>query len=155
MSNTTNTQRAVQDDTKPRRSTKLSGKLKVLPEQPEPAPVPTKRALLAPAQGGEGSNATGDSDDDDGDGGPDEDETEDVDVGFFSLLVLLRWLIYAGVLDLASPTEIPQPHIPHTLLPHTAGCPNRCTTRSRGCPREPRVAMLYVSRRRKQSPFPA
>ncbi|KAI9432982.1 DUF155-domain-containing protein [Lactarius indigo] len=70
------------DDTKPRRanrSTKVSGKLKVLPEQPEPGPVPTKRALLAPAQGGEGSGATADSDDDDGDGGPDEDETEDVD----------------------------------------------------------------------------
>jgi hypothetical protein len=79
-----NTQRALQDDTKPRRSTKVSGKLKVLPEQPEPGPVPTKRALLAPVQGGEGSNATGDSDDDDGDGdgGPDEDETEDVDVCF-------------------------------------------------------------------------
>lgn len=81
-----NTQRAIQDDTKPRRSTKASGKLKVLPEQPEPGPVPTKRALLAPVQGGEGSNATGDSDDDDGDGdgGPDEDETEDVDVRFLS-----------------------------------------------------------------------
>ncbi len=75
------------DDTKPRRanrSTKVSGKLKVLPEQPEPGPVPTKRALLAPPQGGEGSGATGDSDDDDGDGGPDEDETEDVDVRSFS-----------------------------------------------------------------------
>ncbi len=76
-------QRITLDDTKPRRanrSTKVSGKLKVLPDQPEPGPVPTKRALLAPAQSGEGSGATGDSDDDDGDGGPDEDETEDVDV---------------------------------------------------------------------------
>jgi hypothetical protein len=76
------------DDSKHRRanrSTKVSGKLKVLPEQPDPGPVPTKRALLAPAQGGEGSGAaTGDSDDDDGDGGPDEDETEDVDVRSFS-----------------------------------------------------------------------
>lgn len=95
MSGTTNSsQRAVPDDAKPRRSTKVSGKLKVLPEQPEPGPVPTKRALLAPAQGGEGSNATGDSDDDDGDGGPDEDETEDVDVRlFFSLIVPLLWLM--------------------------------------------------------------
>ncbi|KAI0293973.1 hypothetical protein BC826DRAFT_1091733 [Russula brevipes] len=80
----TNTHRGVPDDSIPRRanrSTKVSGKLKVLPEQPDPGPVPTKRALLAPAQTGEGSNATGDSDDDDGDGdgGPDEDETEDVD----------------------------------------------------------------------------
>jgi hypothetical protein len=93
MSGTTNP-----DDTKPRRSTKLTGKLKVLPEQPEPGPVPTKRALLAPAQGGEGSNATGDSDDDDGDGGPDEDDTEDVDVRFSlsSLLVLLLWLMLLG-----------------------------------------------------------
>ena len=79
--NATNNQR--QDDSnsrRPNRSTKLSGKLKVLPEQPEPGPVPTKRALLAPAQGGEGSAATPDSDDDDGDGGADEDDTEDVDV---------------------------------------------------------------------------
>ena len=86
-SNVINTQRAIPDDTntrRPNRSTKVSGKLKVLPEQPEPGPVPTKRALLAPAQGGEGSNATGDSDDDDGDGdgGADEDETEDVEVRF-------------------------------------------------------------------------
>lgn len=90
MSSATNPQRVVPDDTKPRRSTKVSGKLKVLPEQPEPAPVPTKRALLAPPPGGEGSNATGDSDDDDGDGGPDEDETEDVDVRspFLSHLVI-------------------------------------------------------------------
>lgn len=148
MSATTNP-----DDTKPRRSTKLSGKLKVLPEQPEPAPVPTKRALLAPAQGGEGSNATGDSDDDDGDGGPDEDETEDVDVRFSSLLDLVLWLMSLGRL-LAS-TIPPTPHSLRTLLRHTAGGPNRCTTRSRGCPREPRVAMLYDSRRRKQSPSPA
>lgn len=80
--NTSQRERDLPDDLKPRRvnrSTKVSGKLKVLPEQPEPGPVPTKRALLAPAQGGEGSGATGDSDDDDGDGGPDEDETEDVD----------------------------------------------------------------------------
>ena len=81
--NTTNIQRDPPDDSKPRRanrSTKVSGKLKVLPEQPDPGPVPTKRALLAPAQSSEGSGATGESDDDDGDGGPDEDETEDVDV---------------------------------------------------------------------------
>ena len=111
MSGTTNnSQRAVPDDTKPRRSTKVSGKLKVLPEQPEPGPVPTKRALLAPAQGGEGSNATGDSDDDDGDGGPDEDETEDVDVRFSSLLVLLLWLMRLDVLALAS--QYPPPYTP-------------------------------------------
>jgi hypothetical protein len=139
MSGTTNP-----DDTKPRRSTKVSGKLKVLPEQPEPGPVPTKRALLAPAQGGEGSNATGDSDDDDGDGGPDEDETEDVDVRFSFSLPL--WLMLLG----RALTWHPQ-----YPLRYTAGGPNRCTTRSRECPREPRVAMLYVSRRRKQSPFPA
>ena len=102
MSATTNP-----DDSKPRRSTKVSGKLKVLPEQPEPAPVPTKRALLAPAQGGEGSNATGDSDDDDGDGGPDEDETEDVDVRFF--LILLLWLMLLGRLDLAAIPNTPNP----------------------------------------------
>ena len=99
MSSATNPQRGVPDDTKPRRSTKVSGKLKVLPEQPEPAPVPTKRALLAPAQGGEGENATGDSDDDDGDGGPDEDETEDVDVRF----LYFRWVIFAMLSESAQP----------------------------------------------------
>ena len=153
MSGTTNnSQRAIPDDTKPRRSTKVSGKLKVLPEQPEPGPVPTKRALLAPAQGGEGSNATGDSDDDDGDGGPDEDETEDVDVRFSFPLVLLLWLMRLDVLALASPIP-PTPYSPHTHWQHAAGRPNRCTIRSRECPREPPVAMLYVSRRRKQSLF--
>jgi hypothetical protein len=83
LSMSATTQRDPPDDSKHRcanRSTKVSGKLKVLPEQPEPGPVPTKRALLAPAQSSEGSGATGESDDDDGDGGPDEDETEDVDV---------------------------------------------------------------------------
>jgi len=105
----TNTQRAIQDDTKPRRSTKVSGKLKVLPEQPEPGPVPTKRALLAPAQGGDGSNATGESDDDDGDGdgGPDEDETEDVDVRFTRSFFCCQFCD-----DVPHP---PQPHAPRSL----------------------------------------
>ena len=147
MSNSaTNPQRGVvPDDTKPRRSTKVSGKLKVLPEQPEPAPVPTKRALLAPAQGGEGENATGDSDDDDGDGGPDEDDTEDVDVRFpfFVGLFLLRCV---------QPNQNPQPHTSRLL---TAGGLNSCITRLHECLQEPRVAMLFVSRKRKQSPFPA
>ncbi|KAI0264668.1 hypothetical protein BC834DRAFT_937418 [Gloeopeniophorella convolvens] len=64
-------QRATDDAAKPRganRSTKVAGKLKVLPEQPEPAPVPTKRALLAPA-------TPGDSDEDD----EDEDTTDNVE----------------------------------------------------------------------------
>ncbi len=124
MSSTTNnSQRAIPDDTKPRRSTKVSGKLKVLPEQPEPGPVPTKRALLAPALGGEGSNATGESDDDDGDGGPDEDDTEDVDVRFAFLLVLLPWLC-ADVLDLALPKP-PTPFPPYPFATHTAGAPKQ------------------------------
>lgn len=114
-----NIHRAIQDETKPRRSTKVSGKLKVLPEQPEPGPVPTKRALLAPAQGGEGSNATGESDDDDGDGdgGPDEDETEDVDVRFLFLLFKLRCAY-------AARAKNPQPH---TVPPrqYTTGGTNR------------------------------
>jgi hypothetical protein len=37
--------------------------------------------------------------------------------------------------------------------PYTACGPNRRITKSRGCPREPRVAMRCGSRRRKQSPF--
>jgi hypothetical protein len=118
MSSATNSQRPVPDDTKPRRSTKLSGKLKVLPEQPEPGPVPTKRALLAPAQGGEGSNATGDSDDDDGDGGPDEDETEDVDVRLPLFLVRLFLLMLRGCARLASPKPTtPYPSVTHCWPP--------------------------------------
>lgn len=126
------------DDTKHRRanrSTKVSGKLKVLPEQPEPGPVPTKRALLAPAQGGEGSGATGDSDDDDGDGGPDEDETEDLDVRSFSLLA--RHLII-GVQNVLTPPN-PQPF--------------RHIIRSRACPRAPRVETRYGLRRRRPGHF--
>jgi hypothetical protein len=147
MSSASNPQRGVPDDTKPRRSTKVSGKLKVLPEQPEPAPVPTKRALLAPAQSGEGENATGDSDDDDGDGGPDEDETEDVDVRF-------PYFCWVNAERMCSTWHRQNPQ-PHTSRSYMAGGPNRCITRLRECPQEPRVAMLYVSRRRKQSPFPA
>ncbi|KAI0065246.1 DUF155-domain-containing protein [Artomyces pyxidatus] len=50
-----------------KRSTKVAGKLKVLPEQPEPEPVPAKRVLLGPARDkGDGSATTGDSDDDEG-----------------------------------------------------------------------------------------
>ena len=107
-----NIQRIIQDDTKPRRSTKVSGKLKVLPEQPEPGPVPTKRALLAPAQGGEGSNATGESDDDDGDGdgGPDEDETEDVDVRFLFLLIQVPFCLSCA--GQKPPTPYPLDHTP-------------------------------------------
>jgi len=124
MSGTTNP-----DDTNPRRYTKVSGKLKVLPEQPEPFPVPTKRALLAPAQGGEGSNATGDSDDDDGDGGPDEDETEDVDVRFsFSLLVLLLWLNAARTCLTWRP-QYPLPFCDALLAAQTGVQPDRANAR--------------------------
>ncbi|KAI0317956.1 hypothetical protein OF83DRAFT_1163675 [Amylostereum chailletii] len=57
------------------RSTKVAGKLKVLPEQPEPELVPAKRVLLAPPKDkGEGSSTTDEED------AVDEDETEDVDV---------------------------------------------------------------------------
>lgn len=63
------------------RSTKVTGKLKVLPEQPEPEPVIPRRTLLKPpkatSDAAEGSAATGDSDEDEGD---DEDETDDVEV---------------------------------------------------------------------------
>lgn len=63
------------------RSTKVAGKLKVLPEQPEPEPVIPRRTLLGPpktsAEVNEGSVATGDSDEDEGE---DEDETDDIQV---------------------------------------------------------------------------
>ncbi|KAI0042343.1 DUF155-domain-containing protein [Auriscalpium vulgare] len=75
---------AVPDELKPRganRTTKVAGKLKVLPEQPEPEldPVPVKRVLLRPAKDkGDGSGTTGESDDDDvgDDDEPDEVEAE-------------------------------------------------------------------------------
>ena len=57
------------------RSTKVAGKLKVLPEQPEPEPVPAKRALLAPPKDKADGSSTTDEDD-----AGDEDETEDLAV---------------------------------------------------------------------------
>ncbi|KAA1476585.1 DUF155-domain-containing protein [Dentipellis sp. KUC8613] len=73
---------AAADQPKPRganRTTKLAGKLKVLPEQPEPAPVPTKRVLLEPRRPSNGNNesaSTAGSDED-------EDETSDVEVSAY------------------------------------------------------------------------
>ncbi|VDC07487.1 unnamed protein product [Peniophora sp. CBMAI 1063] len=65
------------DDTKARganRSTKVAGKLKVLPEHPEPAPVPTaKRELLAPAKDKGAASTEGSASTDE------EEETEDAD----------------------------------------------------------------------------
>jgi len=62
------------------RSTKVTGKLKVLPEQPEPEPVPAKRELLRPPRTSkdqeEGTATTGESDEDENE----TEETEDVDV---------------------------------------------------------------------------
>lgn len=73
--------RAHPDEPKVRganRSTRLAGKLKVLPEQPEPEPVTARRTLLKPPGAiSEGSVATGESEDEEGD---DEDETDDVEV---------------------------------------------------------------------------
>ncbi|TFY51304.1 hypothetical protein EVG20_g11063 [Dentipellis fragilis] len=57
------------------RTTKLAGKLKVLPEQPEPAPVPTKRVLLEPRR--PSSNGNGESA---STAGSDEDEEETSDI---------------------------------------------------------------------------
>lgn len=72
------------DETKHRganRSTKVAGKLKVLPEQPEPEPVSMKREMLVPSRikkdREDGSASTAESEDDEGD---DEEETEDVEV---------------------------------------------------------------------------
>jgi hypothetical protein len=55
------------------RSTKVAGKLKVLPEQPEPEPVPARRALLAPSDKGDGSTS---SDEEEGE----DEELEDGEV---------------------------------------------------------------------------
>lgn len=64
------------------RSTKVAGKLKVLPEQPEPV-VPKDRLEQQPPappkrEEGEGSGTAGDSDDDGAD--DEEDDAEDVEV---------------------------------------------------------------------------
>ena len=67
------------------RSTKVAGKLKVLPEQPEPIIPKDDLRLDQPPSApprrdeGEGSATAGDSEDDDGD---DEIDTEDVEVCF-------------------------------------------------------------------------
>lgn len=65
------------------RSTKVAGKLKVLPDQPEP-PTPVPDTHLEPPpppklQEGEGSGTAGDSEDDDADV---EEEPEDLQVFF-------------------------------------------------------------------------
>ena len=65
------------------RSTKVAGKLKVLPDQPEP-PTPVPDTHLEPPpppklQEGEGSGTAGDSEDDDADV---EEEPEDAEVFF-------------------------------------------------------------------------
>lgn len=61
------------------RSTKVAGKLKVLPDQPEPY-VADKPVTLPPppkvGESGEGSGATGDSEDDEADDEEDGDDTE-------------------------------------------------------------------------------
>jgi hypothetical protein len=65
------------------RSTKVAGKLKVLPEQPEPI-IPKDNLRVEPTvpppprrDEGEGSATAGDSEEEDGD---DENDTEDVEV---------------------------------------------------------------------------
>ena len=62
------------------RSTKVAGKLKVLPDQPEPH-VADKPSVVPPppkaVEAGEGSGATGDSDEDEAD---DEEDADDVEV---------------------------------------------------------------------------
>lgn len=70
------------------RSTKVAGKLKVLPDQPEPHVVDKTPVLPPPpkvSEVGEGSGATGDSDDDEAD---DEEDTEDVEVRDYGHCVL-------------------------------------------------------------------
>ncbi|TCD67799.1 hypothetical protein EIP91_011927 [Steccherinum ochraceum] len=62
------------------RSTKVAGKLKVLPDQPEPYVVDKTPTLAPPPKVnelGEGSGATGESEEDEAD---DEEDTEDVEV---------------------------------------------------------------------------
>lgn len=61
------------------RSTKVAGKLKILPDQPEPyvADKPTTLPPPPKVSEAEGSGATGDSDEDEAD---DEDDTEDAKV---------------------------------------------------------------------------
>lgn len=70
------------------RSTKVAGKLKVLPEQPEPI-IPKDNIRVEPLVSapprrdeGEGSATAGDSEDEDGD---DEIDTEDVEVCLVNL----------------------------------------------------------------------
>ena len=60
------------------RSTKVAGKLKVLPEQPEPVTAKVADLPLPPKDHGESVGTTGDSDE--GDIDSDDDEPEDVEV---------------------------------------------------------------------------
>ena len=64
------------------RSTKVAGKLKVLPDQPEPV-VPIDKTEPPPPpkrQQGEGSGTADESDEDEGDDEAEADDTEEVEV---------------------------------------------------------------------------
>lgn len=82
------------DDTKARganRSTKVAGKLKVLPEHPEPAPVPTaKRELLAPGKDKGAASTEGSASTDE------EEETEDADAEDVKVRSLIGGFIGTG-----------------------------------------------------------
>ena len=63
------------------RSTKVAGKLKVLPDQPEPV-VPIDKTEPPPPprrSGGEGSGTAEDSDEDEGDDEAEADDTEEIE----------------------------------------------------------------------------
>ncbi|TFY74713.1 hypothetical protein EWM64_g9298 [Hericium alpestre] len=85
------------EEPKPRganRSTKVAGKLKVLPEQPEPEPVPTRKVLLAPrgkaADKGEGAAETGESEEEEGEE-EEEETTEDVEQVYDQIARMPAW----------------------------------------------------------------
>lgn len=113
------------------RSTKVAGKLKVLPDQPEPI-IPQDR-LEPPARAPpkrdetEGSATNGDSDEDEGD---DEIDTEDVEVRmlFISLEALNTNCSWVGL----------QPHRPHS-------CRHCATRRASSYEEKGKVAPSYNS----------
>ena len=92
------------------RSTKVAGKLKVLPEQPEPI-IPKDQLRQEPAASapprrdeGEGSATAGDSEDEDGD---DEIDTEDVEV---RVTLLLRGVLQPDRLGRGTGVQPDRPH---------------------------------------------
>ena len=145
------------------RSTKVAGKLKVLPEHAEPVLEDKTPAPPAPPrdkdEAGEGSGTLADSEDEEPE---EEDEPEDAEVRHIISATLPHTLAAIAVPHAPLPASHDQSWCPlgSWLLTdrarpriHTHAAFDRCTTRSTSSPPAPRGATRSGSQRRRPSPF--